>query len=178
MKPPTRLHQTFEVDDIEMKPPTSKFEVAVRVRGIDRNGQPYFRAVYTYHPIYYRYGRYIILYITGMVVISSYILQVWSLYHPIYYRYGRYIILYITGMVVISSYILQVWSLYHPIYCRYGRYITTIIGTVGNIIVSVSAAFIPTYPGFVICRFLNAMTGTMAYLGGFVLGEIRKDTDR
>ena len=41
MKPPTRLHQIFEVDKIEMKPPTSKFEVAVRVRGIDRNGQPY-----------------------------------------------------------------------------------------------------------------------------------------
>ena len=41
MKPPTRLHQIFEVDEIEIKPSTSKFEVAVRVRDIDRNGQPY-----------------------------------------------------------------------------------------------------------------------------------------
>ena len=40
MTPPARLHQIFEVDEIEMKPSTSKFEVAVRVRGIDRNGQP------------------------------------------------------------------------------------------------------------------------------------------
>ena len=51
MKSPKRQYQIFELDEIEMKPSTSKFEVAVRVRGIDRNGQPYNGTIFPGTPV-------------------------------------------------------------------------------------------------------------------------------